>query len=88
MNTNNLEKIYKALGNRRRLDILRFLSQNEAATVFDIAEKIHLSFRSTSKHLQILKQVGFLENEQVRFAQHYHLAEDKSQILKQALALL
>ncbi len=83
-----MEKNYKALANRRRLAILKFLWQSEEATVFDIAEKIHLSFKSTSKHLQVLKQAGFVESEQVRMEQHYYIAKDKSLILKQVLAFL
>jgi len=56
-----LEKVYKALGARKRLEILKLLADGKELAVGDIAAAIHLSFKSTSKHLVLLRQVGFLE---------------------------
>jgi DNA-binding transcriptional ArsR family regulator len=88
MNFVDLEKIHKALANRRRLAIIKFLLQNEEANVFDIAEKIRLSFKSTSRHLQILKQAGLVESEQMGLQQHYHLLNNANSVFKHTLSQL
>ena len=58
-----LEKLFKALANRRRLAILRYLKP-ESATVGEIAQAIKLSIKATSRHLQILSAAGYLTSEQ------------------------
>ncbi len=62
----NMTKIIKALANERRLLILRYLKQEGMTTVTEISEIIKLSFKSTSRHLSILRQVGIVQTEQVR----------------------
>ena len=64
MRLRELEKVYKALGARKRLEILKLLADGKELAVGDIAAAIHLSFKSTSKHLVLLRQVGFLERRQ------------------------
>lgn len=58
------EKVLKALANRRRLAIIRYLKKKGEATVGDISEEIKLSFTATSKHLGILFVADILEKEQ------------------------
>lgn len=60
----NYERILKALANRRRLAILRYLQNKKEARVTEIAYKIKLSFKATSRHLQQLAAVDILEREQ------------------------
>lgn len=67
------ERIFKALANYRRLAILRFLNNTKKAKVGDIAREINLSFKATSKHLQILKNVEMVFSEQVSLEQFYYL---------------
>jgi len=71
---NKLERELKALANKRRLAIIRFLKQEKEATVGDIAEAIKLSFKSTSKHLAVLKAVEIVEYEQRSLSYYYKLA--------------
>ncbi|TSC68034.1 MAG: hypothetical protein G01um101472_187 [Parcubacteria group bacterium Gr01-1014_72] len=59
-----LERVLKALANRRRLGILKFLKLKKEAIVGEIAEAIRLSFKSTSRHLSILSGAGVVEREQ------------------------
>ena len=59
-----MEKTLKALANRRRLAILKYLKNTGQASVGDIAGKIQLSFKATSKHLNILFGADILEREQ------------------------
>jgi len=55
-------KIYKAFANEYRLRILRLLLLNKELQVKEMASRIHLSAKATSKHLIILSTIGFLEN--------------------------
>ena len=82
MTLRELEKIYRALGGRKRLEILKLLSSGKEYTVGDIAKSIRLSFKSTSKHLIILRQVGFLERRQAGYVGLYSLDEHLTSILK------
>jgi DNA-binding transcriptional ArsR family regulator len=71
-----LEKILKALANRRRLAIVRYLLDGRLAPVGNIADKIDLSFKSTSKHLNILFSADILEREQKGPHMYYKIASD------------
>ena len=73
MKMKKLEKIFKALANKRRLEVLSFLSKTKRASVGEIAEKIQTSTKSTSKHLLVLYHAEFLEKERVRGLTFYEL---------------
>ena len=88
MHAKEAEKIYKALANRRRLAIIKLLSIKGKLRVSDIAEEIDLSFKATSKHLQILKSAGFIESEQVILEQYYSLISPVHPSIKHALSIL
>lgn len=68
-------KQLRALGNERRLKMVLLLMRSRL-TVGDVARGIRLSFRSTSRHLQILKQAGLVESEQVGLSVFYRVAKD------------
>ena len=59
-----LERVLKALGNRRRLAVLAFLKQKREASVGSIATELKLSLKATSKHLALLAAAGILDKEQ------------------------
>jgi len=83
-----LEKQYKALANRRRLAILKYLKARQKASVGEIAKEIKLRIKSTSKHLRVLAGVDFVDNEQQSLHVFYFLPEDKPTLLKQTLTFL
>ncbi|MDP3874901.1 MAG: metalloregulator ArsR/SmtB family transcription factor [bacterium] len=64
MKEKELEKMLKALANRRRLAIISLLRKRKEVNVGEIAETIHLSIKSTSRHLAILFGADILEREQ------------------------
>ena len=68
-----LEKVLKALANKRRLAILQFLKNRKEATVGEISETIRLSFRSTSRHLAVLSNADILEKEQRSTEVYYRI---------------
>jgi len=82
-----LEKELKILANRRRLLILKFLEKEKEATVGNVALHIKLSFKSTSKHLALLRAVDMVEREQKELEMFYKLSGNPSRLLKFVLSL-
>ena len=83
-----LEKILKALANKRRLAILKYLKKAGRAPVADIAEAIDLSFKSTSKHLSILLSADILEKQQSALRMFYYLSAPQKSPAKHIIELL
>jgi len=83
-----LEKILKALANRRRLAILKHLKENKEASVTEIAQEINLSLKATSKHLGILSAMDILEKEQRILQMFYRLSDDQNLAVKYIVSLL
>lgn len=80
-----VEKINKALANRRRLSILKYLRRVGNANVGDIAIEIALSFAATSRHLRILSAANVVEGEQVGLMVGYYLKDPIHKITKSSL---
>lgn len=59
-----LTKCLKALANERRLKIISILVKHEPLIINDIAERLGLSLKSTSKHIQKLSDCGIVERNQ------------------------
>ncbi len=78
----DLEKILKALANKRRLAILKYLYSHKEATVGEIADNIKLSLKATSKHLGLLYAVDIVEKEQRSLQMWYRLAGQLNPIVK------
>lgn len=68
------EKILKALANKRRLSIVVYLGKTREAKVGDIADKIKLSFKATSKHLALLYSADIVDKEQRSLEMWYKLS--------------
>lgn len=84
----DLERIFKALANRRRLAIIKYLKNNRDASVGEISKAIKASFKASSKHLIILSAASVVEREQVHFQAAYNLAPKIGPILKVLLSLI
>ncbi len=69
-----IEKMLKAVANKRRLKILKYLDKNGLSNVGDISKFIKLSMKATSKHLQILSSVDLVEREQKALYVYYDLS--------------
>ncbi|MEK7503341.1 MAG: metalloregulator ArsR/SmtB family transcription factor [Patescibacteria group bacterium] len=78
----DLERLLKAMANKRRLSILKFLRQHNELSVGDIAERIQLSIKSTSRHLSVLAGADIVEKEQRSTSMFYRLAKIEKQFLK------
>ena len=69
----NLEKIFKALGNKRRMEIVQYVHVQREANVGEIAREIGLSFRATSRHLNVLRSAGILDRQQRSLHMYYRV---------------
>ncbi len=83
-----LEKNLKALANRRRLAILKWLKVHKEAPVGEIAQEIHLSFRSTSKHLTVLLACEIVIKDQRGLQMFYSLAIAQKPEVKHVISIL
>jgi DNA-binding transcriptional ArsR family regulator len=83
-----LEKVLKALANRRRVAILKYLKRVESASVGNIAHEIKLSFRATSRHLAILFGADIVEKEQSGLAMLYSMPKVKHPIVSKLLSII
>jgi len=83
-----LEKILKALANKRRLAIIRYLRENKEAPVGEIANEINLSFKATSKHLNILSAIDIVEKDQRSLQIYYRLAANQKPAAQRIIHLL
>ncbi len=88
MNERELEKQLKALANRRRLSILKYLKIHREAAVSEIADAIHLSLKATSKHLGILATLDIIERDQRSLQVFYRLAANNLPAIKHILSIL
>lgn len=88
MKDKELETSLKALANRRRLSIIRFIKNKKEVSVGNVASEIELSFKSTSRHLSVLFSAGILEKEQRSLQVFYSLASDISEPFRKIITTL
>jgi DNA-binding transcriptional ArsR family regulator len=83
-----LEKILKAVANKSRIEIIRYIRIRREATVGDIADEINLSFKGVSKNLRILYAAGILEREQSGSQVVYQISDTLSDTIRKTLSVL
>ncbi|OHA40254.1 MAG: hypothetical protein A3J31_01625 [Candidatus Taylorbacteria bacterium RIFCSPLOWO2_02_FULL_48_16] len=88
MELKELQKILKALANKRRLAILRFLKKNGEANVTEVAEEINLSVKSTSRHLSVLFSADLVERDQRSLEVYYRCVTSFPSVIKGIISIL
>jgi DNA-binding transcriptional ArsR family regulator len=83
-----LEKILKALANKRRIAILKSLKNSKRKSVGTLADSIKLSFKSTSRHLGILYSTGLVDREQVNLTVYYRFPTTMPKIADKLISTL
>ena len=71
-----LERVLKALANKRRLMIVRLLLAKRKVSVSDIADHLKLSMAATSRHLRQLAGADLVDTEQINTTVNYSLVRD------------
>jgi len=69
----SMAEIFKALGDEKRLKIIKMLGSNadEVFCVSDVAKQLEISQPATSQHIKILKNIGILEENRRGFRVFY-----------------
>lgn len=88
MKEKELEKILKALANKRRIAIIGLLKSNKEMSVSDISEKIKISFKATSKHLGILSLADIVEKEQRSSQVFYKISASLTESVRRVISLI
>ena len=88
MSEKELEKVLKALANKRRIAILKFIKKSGRASVGEVAGAIKLSFKATSKHLMILLNTDILNKEQESLTMFYFLQENQNPVVSKLLSII
>jgi len=88
MNKKNLERIFKALANERRIAIIMALKDKRELSVGEIAGTIKLSFRATSRHLSVLYHADILEKEQRNLQIFYRIMPNLGGEIKQVISII
>lgn len=71
----NNEKLYKAIGNRERVQLIICLKEEK--TVSDLLLKCHLSQSALSQHLKVLKEAGLIDCRRDGKYQYYKVSTRK-----------
>ena len=66
-------KMFKALGNETRLQIMRLLSIERELPVHAISARVNRGVKGVSKHLSILANIGFLQSHGKLGSVYYYL---------------
>ena len=82
MRTKELEKLFRALGNKRRLRIIKLFFKDGEISVSDVASAIKLSLKATSRHLLNLFNAEVIEREQRSKNVYYKIPNHLNQPIK------
>ena len=82
------EREMRALGNTRRLNILRYLKIHKEACILDLADELQTTFQTASKHVLRLFDVGILVRTQTGKEMRYRLAKHLSKPVQSLVGLL
>jgi DNA-binding transcriptional ArsR family regulator len=85
---NIMEKTLKALANRRRLAIIKYLKNEGEAAVGDISRAINLSFKATARHLATLFAADILEKEQRNIFVFYRISKNCKDVSRAVIKLI
>ncbi|HII92211.1 MAG TPA: winged helix-turn-helix transcriptional regulator [Methanosarcina sp.] len=74
----NMAEVLKALGDEKRLKIIKIFASNNNETfcVSDVANQLDISQPATSQHIKILKNIGILEENRRGFRVFYKINSD------------
>jgi len=83
-----LQSIFRAMANRRRMEIVRMLLARKEMSVGAIARVLKLSLPAISRHLYALTQADFLESRQEGLTIFYRIANNPDTRVRTILKLL
>jgi len=88
MSITELERHFRAVANRKRLEILLLLNRQAPLPLYQIATKVRLSVKSTNKHLSQLLHTGFVAKNRQGLFVLYRLEDEAKPLVTKLLKLL
>ena len=85
---NDLVRLFKAVANKRRLEILRLLITEGEKNVSEVCEHLGISYVSASRHLLQLERVGLLKNRQQSLWVYYSINDTPSVTCKEIIEIV
>jgi DNA-binding transcriptional ArsR family regulator len=73
MKEGDMDRVFFALGDPTRREVIRRLSQGGPVTVSDLARQLPVSRQAVAKHLAALDEAGLISAEQEGRQKRYHL---------------
>lgn len=85
-----MTEAFKALGDKKRLLILKMLASNANETLYvtEVAEKLGISQPAASQHIKVLKHIGLLEENRKGYRVFYTINGDAFWGLKEEIDAL
>ncbi len=78
----SLERLVRGFASHRRIEIMVLLGRGLALTVFDVADRLRINFRTASEHLRRLYTAGLVGKRNRGAAVEHTLTEQGRVILK------
>jgi len=78
-------RLFKALANEKRIQILYLLIRKGPLTVGAISERLNFPIQTTSRHLNQLEKVGLVKTRQRESWIYYQVAEKSPQVIRKTL---
>lgn len=82
-----LAKVFRALANKKRLQILRALAA-DITTINQISDYTSLPYKTVERHLKIMVGAGVAKEERIRQFTHFKLNNSVSGIVKEQLVTI
>lgn len=82
---NDLALALKALGNEKRLCIIKYLASHPSCITGSIVDKIALAQSTTSQHLKVLKNAGIIKGTIEGTSTNYCLDRERLHYIEQLL---
>jgi len=83
----NLVKIFRALANKKRLQIIRALAA-DITTINQISDYTGLPYKTVERHLKIMVGAGVAKEERIRQFTHFKMNNSVSGIVNEQLATI
>jgi DNA-binding transcriptional ArsR family regulator len=83
INTKKPEIIFKILGTKSRLDILRLLEANTEMSILDIAKKLKIAHQTATEHLRLMRDVGMLEERKESYYMMYRITDKMLKVIQE-----
>ena len=88
MKSDNLERYFRALANKRRLKLIVYLNKNGELELNKIVQDKKLPYKTVFRNLSILRTAGFLESRIYKSKVYFRLNNKQNPAIESLLDLV